>query len=183
MDLPFDIRHLQNLTSINVSHNKFQTLRFFHVVCQLTNLRILWANATGLTEIPVVEITKLTKLYVHTYNSIKIKVRICNCIINSWKLNIHVINTHRHTLGLRRNRITVLPVELMGLSSLWVFEINIFIMPGVITCRLFLIYFYICPGIPIFIRKWLTLDDNLIGEIPSDLSRITSRFINNFKMG
>lgn len=60
-DFPFDFHRLSNLTILNVSHNRFDGLHFFYVICQLENLRILWANCTGIDEIPP-EIGHLTNL-------------------------------------------------------------------------------------------------------------------------
>lgn len=61
VDIPFDFRRLKNLTVLNVSHNKFESLHFFYVICQLKSLRVLWANATGLRDIPI-EISELSRL-------------------------------------------------------------------------------------------------------------------------
>ncbi|ODM97541.1 Protein lap1 [Orchesella cincta] len=60
-DLPYEFRKLSYLTMLNVSHNQFSDLHFLYVICQLKTLRVLWANATGLREIPK-EIQNLKKL-------------------------------------------------------------------------------------------------------------------------
>lgn len=61
-DLPFDFRRMKNLTVLNVSHNKFSDGHFFNVICQLKNLRVLWANSTGIVDIPK-EIKELKQLH------------------------------------------------------------------------------------------------------------------------
>jgi len=51
-DLPYEFHTLGNLTMLNISHNQFVDLHFLYVICHLKSLKVLWANATGIREIP-----------------------------------------------------------------------------------------------------------------------------------
>lgn len=106
-DLPFCFRHLKNLSVLNVSHNNFSGLHFFHVICQIGTLKVLWANKTGLKLIPP-EIKSLTNLRI---------LGLRRNFIRALPSELFML-TNLRWLTLTGNMIEEIPFEVEGLKHL-----------------------------------------------------------------